>query len=216
MDFQKSDGSDGGVGGVGGDGGVGGVGGVDDDYEFFESIRKLYDSSSTSSTDTNSTDKSFPRRAWSQVDDFNILRAIETHGSRWRFISRELNIGSDDALRNRVMRMDIYKVPWRFKSLVKNVQTNSKRKNEPLRWMKNSCESTNKKTTYPWSPEEDAYIRTELLIRAPRNVWKLLNQTTLAHRTKHAIRNRAARLGLVKGGVSDSSDLSDLSDLSGV
>lgn len=113
-------------------------------------------------------------------------------------ISRELGIGSDDALRNRVMRMRAEEMPRRFRHLVIEVQEKSSRVDDDERVRLLPRE---KKLILPWSHGEDELIRVEMMVREPRKVWLRLHNGPLAHRTKHAIRNRAARLGLVKGGA---------------
>lgn len=144
------------------------------------------------------------RRVWTYEEDLRIVDALYLHGPKWRKIAHLLKLGSDDAVRNRVLRMKVYTLPQRVQRAVLKLQ----QKRGPL------YPSATSKTTHktdpntppsassqrPWTLEEDELIRKHLKKSPSRTAWQNLHETELPYRTKHAIRNRAGRLGLIPGG----------------
>ena len=129
-----------------------------------------------------------PRRSrtnWFEDErDQQIFAAIRKHGCKWRLISQQENLGSDDAIRNRVKRMKIDDVPFDLQNLVKRLQVTSHR-------------SVHDPAHKPYTPEEDRIILQYLSQNTSRSVcWKALQQdnSILRHRTAHSLRNRAYRL----------------------
>ena len=153
------------------------------------------------------------RRAWTHEEDLRIVDALYLHGPKWRKIAHLLKLGSDDAVRNRVLRMKVYTLPQRVQRTVLKLQ----QKRGPLyqNGLGKSASNADTKTTHktdsnapysassprPWTLEEDELIRKHLKKSPSRSAWKMIHETELPRRTKHAIRNRAGRLGLIPGGV---------------
>lgn len=116
--------------------------------------------------------------------DKQIFAALRKHGCKWRLISQQEKLGSDDAIRNRVKRMKIDDVPSDLHDLVKRLQVTSHR-------------SVHDPTHKPYTQEEDWIILQYLNQNTSKSVcWKALQHenSILRHRTAHSLRNRAYRL----------------------
>ena len=182
-----------------------GAGGGEDDTELFKRIDELYSSvEATSSPLTVEDDIEALKHAvssptskrgrvlWSCEHDKLISDALRRHGPRWRLIARELNIGSDDCIRNRVARFQVDALPPDVRRIVEKLHGNR----EKRRRRRGDRGEREEIKHVPWEPMEDAYIERELE-NGRRGAWVRLSEGGLAHRSKHAIRNRAARLGLI-------------------
>lgn len=167
-----------------------------DDKSLFETIANLYDSVQLSSTnsDSDTTQSPSPKRRsnpkrerimWTQEEDDAIVEAVKKYGFRWRAIAREVGTGSDDAIRNRVLRMDPSWFPCHMQ--------------QALDKMKRSVKKipTNQVEHRPYTLEEDLVIIEEINycqeFQFPMS-WKKLAEGPLAPRTAHSIRNRAYRI----------------------
>jgi len=211
-----SDGSDGSEGGDG-------TNDIDQDDEFLKSIQKLYERNSPTGITATLEDmneggdeeKVFihgskaprTRRLWTYEEDLRIVDALYLHGPKWRKIAQLLQLGSDDAVRNRVLRMKVYKLPNKVQQMVMKLQ--EKRLALYPNWSGKSGSNAYHKgdanappsasSPRPWTLEEDNLIRRYLEAGPQRSAWQTLHESYLPHRTRHAIRNRAGRIGLVEG-----------------
>jgi hypothetical protein len=145
------------------------------------------------------------RHVWTYEEDLRIVDALYLHGPKWRKIAHLLKLGSDDAVRNRVLRMKVYTLPQKVQRTVSELQ----QKRGPLYPNGSGKTYTNVRPNAPpsasharpWTLEEDELIRKHLKKSPSRSAWQTLHETELPRRTKHAIRNRAGRIGLIPGGV---------------
>ena len=118
--------------------------------------------------------------AWSIEEDAFVVEFYNTHGGKWRKMSRaiKLELGtsrSDDALRNR-----------RYRLVSEN--------DGPISVASDSTTaSRSKPPRSPWTTLEDAVIVQTLKAWHGRITWKAIARK-LPGRTPHAIRNRAHRL----------------------
>jgi len=172
-----------------------------DDKQLFDKITELYVSVEASSSPTTTIEKdidalkaSVPfqykreRILWSRSNDQLIMGALRRHGTQWRKIARELKIGSDDAIRNRVARLEVDGLPSDVKGIV--VKLHEKRINN------SRIRREGGPRHLPWNTYEDTLIDIELK-NGRYGAWTRLFEGPLSHRTKHSIRNRAARLHLI-------------------
>ena len=137
---------------------------------------------------SNAASKSDRKRNWTPKDDNSIFAAIQKHGCKWRAIARELRIGSDDAIRNRALRLEAVqsdRIPPKTLDILKSCMR--ARKSHP-------CEA--KSTHRPYTLQEDAVIRNYLKGNDGPRSWQSLREESLSLslRTVHSIRNRAYRL----------------------
>ena len=150
-----------------------------DDAELFSEIRRLY---------TASTPRVAARRArieWTSEHDEKIIEAMQLRGVKWREISREVGFGSEDAVRNRVLRMDVSKLPPKLRGPIKLLQRPVERHERKRHGSFYS----------PYTPDEDAAIWDEIENSTKASVsWKRLSREVLPHRSSQSIRNRAYRL----------------------
>lgn len=171
-----------------------------DDAELFQRLNDLYCSVAASSSPTTmepevttSTPPPLGKRRrtpWTLELDRRISEALLKHGVKWRTIARELNIGSDDAVRNRVSRFKVDELAEDVKEMVKTLQARR------VRGKRVVCKKSDEPLHTPWRPEEDEYIKSEL-INGRRGAWQRLYKGLLSHRSVHAIRNRASRIHLI-------------------
>ena len=93
------------------------------DRDLLEDIQQLYDAiEGGGSAETDNDPQLHLRRKWTVDDDQAIFAGLRKHGCRWRAIARELKVGSDDAIRNRVLRMSIDDIPYDVVHVVNQAQ----------------------------------------------------------------------------------------------
>lgn len=163
-----------------------------DDSVLFERIQALYEHTSsekdhvdacTSPSSTLTVDLKRGRNAWTEEQDAEIVEALRTHGCKWRQIARHLNMASDDAIRNRVLRWKPESLDDDVRAIVSHLH---KARDKPKR------ESSVVHRAY--TPEEDQAILDELHYGDGSRSWQKLKKGVLSCRTTHSIRNRAYRL----------------------
>ena len=136
-----------------------------------------------------------PRRQrieWSDEHDEQILEAMRIHGPRWRAVARATGFGSEDAIRNRVLRMDPARYPAKLRALLKNIQR--------PRHVRHERKHLDGPSHKPYSAQEDSIIWQELVASSGNSVsWKRLSREVLTHRSNQSIRNRAYRLVTIHG-----------------
>lgn len=171
-----------------------------DDNLLFESIAGLYASVALGRNDSDpDTTQSFSpecsshskrdRMTWTLEEDRAIVEAVQKYGFKWRLIARELGTGSDDAIRNRVLRMDPSLLPSDVRRDVDNMKKS----------VKNSVKNlpSNKVEHRSYTREEDLVIMEEMKHCSDckcRMSWKKLAAGPIASRTPQSIRNRAYRI----------------------
>ena len=144
------------------------------------------------------------RLGWTSEDDWKLVRAVDQHDGRWRTIARALNLGSDDRLRNRWVR--IVKGTKSQPDIIEEARRVAKKMESASQRTRTRMGKTSKfqRLTYTstpssaWTVEEDAEIIR--IISNPhlwtrRAPWFYL-ASKIEGRTRHAIRNRAHRLVL--------------------
>ena len=122
---------------------------------------------------------------WSEKTDEALLDAVNRHGLRWRRIAHELGVGSDDAVRNRILRMDSSLFSAEVRDKLEAMKASTKK--QPANFLEHK----------PYTDEEDRVIVDELKrmkYRKSSMSWKALSEGPLRRRTAHSIRNRAYRL----------------------
>ena len=122
---------------------------------------------------------------WSKETDEALLDAVNRYGLKWRRIAHELGLGSDDAVRNRILRMDPLVFPAEVRHKLELMKASTKR--QPANFLEHK----------PYTEEEDRVIVDELKRIQHRKCsmsWKALSEGPLCRRTAHSIRNRAYRL----------------------
>lgn len=168
-----------------------------------------------------------PRYLWTPKDDDLIIDALRRHGAKWRTIARELQLGSDDSIRNRVARFQVESLPSDVKNVVRvlHAKRMSKQQNVLTRSTSKrirrfgsggasdgasdsgsgsgdsfdgfSYDGSGKgRRKRMWSREEDLSI-VSAVREQRKGAWKRLSEGPLFNRSKHAIRNRASRLGVI-------------------
>lgn len=127
------------------------------------------------------------RRWWSAAEDAAIANAIRKHGFRWRTIAKENNVGSEDSVRNRVLRWRLGQIPEDIFDIVVEFQ---------------NCRCTQRSPKQLGGVSHKAYTKEEDLAildgmqndLGTKHSWKRMQTGVLAHRTVHSIRNRAFRI----------------------
>tara|TARA_B110000858_G_C17786695_1_gene467630 strand:+ start:1459 stop:2061 length:603 start_codon:yes stop_codon:yes gene_type:complete len=148
------------------------------------------------------------RRRWTYEEDLRIVDALCVYGPKWRKVAHAAQLGSDDAVRNRVMRMKIYKLPKEVQSMVTKIHekrrplypngSGNAESNAPPNATPNARPLASPVQRH-WTPDEDEMIIKHLKTSPRRSAWQILHETEILCRTKHAIRNRAGRIGLLSG-----------------
>ena len=112
---------------------------------------------------------------WKKEHDSQLLELYAKFGGKWREMARNSDLGTDDCLRNRFMRL---------------TEPNTAHKQKVRCKSRKNHESRN-----PWTPEED-----EEAIQAAKDTvgmhprWQIVADLMGNERTPQAIRNRVARL----------------------
>ena len=101
-----------------------------------------------------------------------ILHGVRELGPRWRTIAARLPLRSDDAVRNRWLRLS------------GKVEPNAPRASRAI--------ARDEQRRVGWSAKEDAIILQA--VAAVGNKWGLIAKMLPSERTEHAIRNRHARI----------------------
>lgn len=144
---------------------------------------------------TNNTSPRRRRLVWTNLQDELLFAALREHGPKWRKLSKALDV-SDDAIRNRVYRLDNAKLPDDIKSILGQLGPRCKRTVSPS------------KVCRPYSAAEDSLIVKAL--SNGLNSWVKIQADFLPRRTTHSIRNRAYRIGVALASRSaESSDQSN-------
>ena len=112
------------------------------------------------------------RKDWSADEDEMILHGVRELGPRWRTIAARLPLRSDDAVRNRWLRLS------------GKVEPNAPRASRAI--------ARDEQRRVGWSAKEDAIILQA--VAAVGNKWGLIAKMLPSERTEHAIRNRHARI----------------------
>ena len=112
------------------------------------------------------------RKDWSADEDETILLGVRELGPRWRTIAARLPLRSDDAVRNRWLRL--------------------RGKVEPNNAPRASRAMRDEQRRVGWSTNEDAIILQA--VADVGNKWGLIAKMLPSERTEHAIRNRHARI----------------------
>ena len=152
-----------------------------EDAELFSEIRRLF---------MVSTPRVAARRRieWTSEHDEKIIEAMQLRGVKWREISREVGFGSEDAVRNRVLRMDVSKLPPQLRGPIKLLQ-------RPVERHERKRHGSSHSPYTPYTPDEDAAIWDEIENSTKASMsWKRLSREVLPHRSSQSIRNRAYRL----------------------
>lgn len=160
-------------------------GAVMEDTELFGAIKHLYEAAAARAAAPR-VECRRERIEWTEDHDKEIIEAMRVHGISWRAISRETGFGSEDAIRNRVLRMEPSKIPRRLRAAIRRrplAERHERKRN-----------STRGQTSY--SVQEDAVIWSELerAELGAKPSWRRLAKTVLTNRTSQSIRNRAYRL----------------------
>lgn len=116
-------------------------------------------------------------RRFEYTNDFDdrMLQLVNTHGKRWRFIATQLgNVISDDAIRNRYMRLSGI------------APTPSVGRLEPT--------PAPRRYRRYWTDEEDEQLA--CAVQKYGMKWDLIHTLEFPGKTPHALRNRAERMGL--------------------
>ena len=140
-----------------------------------------------------------PRHTWSTRDDTKILEALLLFGPKWRHISRYLQAWTDDAIRNRVLRMQTEKLEDEHKHVVQALQTQRREDREAKRVERAESQqmcTADASSPQPWTSDEDSKITQYLERRHKHPSWNTIQRDLLPSRTPHAIRNRAYRIGV--------------------
>ena len=139
-----------------------------------------------------------PRVQWSKDEDARLIAFHETHGPRWRSMSRELGSRSDDAYRNRFLRINgqLGGVDESDDSCSSSSSSSS--------FSRNTVETYKKRLKRRvWTIEEDTAIFSFIGSgQDPSSLTRWSELAPLLHnRSPHAIRNRAYRLteGIKRG-----------------
>ena len=200
-----------------------------EDFDLFKSIESLYtitkyndeqqitndqsayDSDSTVSVmsipQVNSRKPNGPFR-YTSFHDRIIIAAVKKHGCKWRRISKEINMGSEDAIRNRVMRINRLCIPRSIRRKIRgHKDMDMIKKNFASAWKStlkvtqaHKQTQTFKQEHRAYTKEEDEIILHELQLRGQpegarhHSLWKDLAAGPLSKRTSHSIRNRAFRI----------------------
>ena len=147
-----------------------------------------------------------PRVNWSDEEDRQLVRAYKRHGGKWRKISRELKMGSDDRLRNRWerLRSGTSNCPPDVTRDVASLDPNPGVPGVPgvpadccgdVRKSRRGSKSQTSVERKKWtSSEDDAIIEFVSKCRPNEQICWILLSKIIHGRTKHAIRNRASRL----------------------
>ena len=183
------------------------VGGEHDEYLFagLESPPTVQTSCllSVKRTDSTPDSRKRARSHWTEEEDAQLVAYHETHGPRWRAMSREFGNRSDDALRNRFLRINGQGHPStssRKSNTCGGYDSDSSSSSsgsiERILSSANPIEEYRKRTSRKeWTPVEDELIlsfletsKGSLCVR-----WGQLSEQ-LPHRSAHGVRNRAYRL----------------------
>ena len=167
-----------------------------DDTALINEIQALYERASVqnnvvecaSSDTTVSAYASHGKRYWTSEQDAALFTALKHYGCRWRAIAKYLNMGSDDAVRNRVLRFKPGELPDDVREIVSRFHD-----------ARPTTKRANASVHRPYTPQEDEAILEQLSYAENRQPWKTLQQGALWSRTTHSIRNRAYRLASTMG-----------------
>jgi hypothetical protein len=150
-----------------------------------------------------------PKELWSLDEDWKLVRGVEKFNGHWRKMARSMDLGSDDRMRNRWIRLvnnrigkdeEQQAVSFEARRINANLsQTNSTLPRKRRKWPVNSSNTSSSL----WTEEEDKQIITAISnpelwksssFRAGKTApWAFLEKK-IKTRTKQAIRNRAHRL----------------------
>lgn len=168
-----------------------------DDSMLIEQIKELYEcTNGVQYTDGMLLAGARIRKVWTKEQDLSIVDGLKRHGCKWRAIAKDLNLASDDAIRNRVLRWKTDDLPDDVKNIVESLHKSRDG------WKTKYTDSTTIHKAY--TLQEDQAILDELRncdtneFGRRKHKWQRLQEVeVLSSRTTHSIRNRAHRLGLV-------------------
>jgi hypothetical protein len=182
------------------------TGGEHDDYFFagLESPPTVQTSSllSVKRTDSTPNSRKRARSNWTEEEDAQLVAYHETHGPRWRAMSREFGNRSDDAFRNRFLRINGQGHPStssRKSNTCGGYDSDSSSSScsiEHILSSANPIEEYRKRASRKeWTPVEDELILSFLETCKGYTCvrWGQLSEQ-LPHRSAHGVRNRAYRL----------------------